>query len=78
MEFLHGVNAAALAALTFLVVGVVELLKRLFGKDWQAVATIIGAGLVGAIFAPQAGITWFQGLLVGLSASGLITTVSRV
>lgn len=78
MEFLNGIDAVAVAALTFLVVGSVELLKRLFAKDWMAAATIAVAGIVGGIFASQAGVTVFQGILIGLSASGLVTTVSRI
>lgn len=78
MEFLNGLNAVAVAGLTFLVVGSVELLRRLFAQDWLAATTIAVAAIVGAIFAPQAGLTWFQGLLVGLSASGLVTVATKV
>jgi hypothetical protein len=78
MEFLNGIDAVAVAALTFLVIGSVELLKRLFAKDWLAAATIAVAAVVGGVFASQAGVTVFQGILIGLSASGLVTTVSRI
>ena len=78
MDFLSSLNPMAVAALTFLIIGVVEFVRRLYAKDWMAATTIAVAGIVGALFATQVDITWFQGLLVGFSASGLITTVSRV
>ncbi len=78
MDFLNGLDAMAVATLVFLVVGSVELLRRLWAKDWFAAATIVVSGLVGALFAHQVNITSFQGLLVGLSASGLVTTVAKI
>lgn len=77
MDF-SNIDPLALAALTFAVAGVVELLKRLFDKDWRTAAVIAVSAVAGAVLAPQAGdITMFTGALVGLSASGLITTVSH-
>ena len=43
------------AILLGMVAGVVELIKRVFKKDWVAVATIIGAGVDAAILYSQKG-----------------------
>lgn len=72
-----------IASLTFAVVGAVELVKRAFDRDFKSVAIIVVAGVVGAVLAPQVlvdgvALTWFGGLVLGLGASGLVTTVSRV
>lgn len=79
MEF-PNVDPIALGALIFAVVGVVELVKRLFDRDFRAAVIIAVAGAAGAILAPYAGgdISWFNGLLIGLSASGLVTAASRI
>lgn len=66
------------ASLTFAVVGAVELVKRVFSKDFRAVAIIIVAAIVGAILAPQVAITWFNGLILGLGASGVVTAASKL
>lgn len=79
MEFLTKVDPIALTALTFVVISIVELIKRLYRKDFESVVIIAVSGIVGAIFAPYAGnISWFSGLLIGFSASGLITTATRL
>lgn len=71
----ENIDPMAVALLGFAVVGTVELVKRLFAKDYKAAAIITASTIVGAVLAPQAGnITWFQGMLVGLQASGFITT----
>ena len=63
------------------VVGAVELLRRLFAKDWLASATIVVCALIGAIAGWQnvEGLAdvW-QGITVALSASGLVTIASRI
>jgi len=58
------------------VVGVVELIKRLFDKDFRSAAIIAGAGVIGAVVGPQIGIPWIAGLIIGLQGSGLITAAS--
>jgi len=57
------------------VAGAVELIRRVFEKDWKAVATIIAAGLVGGLLSlfPEIGFTFLTGVIGGLSASGFIT-----
>lgn len=61
------------AILLGMVAGVVELIKRVFKKDWVAVATIIGAGVAGALTALALAINPLIGAVVGLAASGFIT-----
>lgn len=61
------------AILLGMVAGVVELIKRVFKKDWVAVATIIGAGVAGALTALALAINPLIGAVVGLAASGYIT-----
>ncbi len=65
-----------IAQLSFAVVGAVEFIKRLATKDFTTAAVILTAGVVGALLAPQISVTWFQGLLIGLGASGVVTTAS--
>jgi len=67
----------AVALLAFAIVGIVELAKRLYDRDFRAALIIAVAGIAGALLAPQAGdFTWFQGLLVGFQASGFVTAIS--
>lgn len=61
------------AILLGMVAGVVELIKRVFKNDWVAVATIIGAGVAGALTALALAINPLIGAVVGLAASGFIT-----
>lgn len=58
----------------------VELVNRLFKKDLEAAIKIVGAGVIGTLAGLYAvdGLTLVDGLLAGLSASGLITVVQRV
>ncbi len=74
------VDPAVVAAIGFAVAGVTELVKRLFDRDFRAATIIATSAVVGALVAPQAGpnITWFVGGLIGLSASGVITTLSYI
>ncbi len=66
------------AILLGMVAGVVELIKRVFKKDWVAVATIIGAGVAGALTALALAINPLIGAVVGLAASGFITIAQNV
>ena len=63
------------------VVGAVEFLKRLQKKDYWAGLTILVAGAIGAVAgalsAPGVLDVW-TGIVIGLGASGLITTVTRI
>ena len=67
-----------IASLGLAIVGAVELVKRLFDRDFRAAAIVAVSAVVGALLAPQLDILWFQGMLIGLSASGLVTTASYI
>lgn len=60
-----------------MVAGTVELIKRLFKKDWKASAIIICSGGVGALTALALSISPLIGGVVGLAASGYITVVQN-
>ena len=62
------------------IAGFVELVKRIFDKDWKAVVTIIGAGLVGGLLSlfPEISFTFLTGIIGGLAASGYITIGQNV
>jgi len=57
------------------VAGAVELVKRVFDRDWKAVVTIIVAGLVGGLISlfPEMSFDFLTGVVGGLAASGFIT-----
>lgn len=77
MEIL-GLSTLATAVLTGLVTGVVELIKRIFDKDWRAVATIIAAALVGGAGGLVFGVNFLIGMVFGLAASGYITIAQNI
>lgn len=62
----------------FAIIGTVELVKRLFSKDYQSATIIVGAAIVGALVGPQVGLTWLAGAIMGLQGSGIITTASYI
>lgn len=75
----NGLDALAVALLGFAVIGAVEFIKRLFDRDYRGAAIIAVSAVVGALAAPYAGdVSHFQGFLIGLQASGLVTTASYV
>lgn len=82
MEDLPTILAAggvAVTLLTTMVIGATELVKRLYDRDYRgatiiAVAAVIG-GLGGAFLFVEVGLA--LGIVVGLSASGLLTTVQK-
>lgn len=61
-----------------LVAGVVELVKRLFDKDWRAACIIVGAGVTGALAALLLTINPLIGAVVGFAASGYITIAQNI
>ena len=77
MEVL-GITGLAAAVLTGLVAGVVELVKRVFDKDWRAAVTIVLAGLVGGLGALYMGTDFLTGVVFGLAASGFITIAQNI
>jgi|GEM_PF-2379725 hypothetical protein len=78
MEYLTlDIDPTVLALVAFFCVGTVELIKRAFARDFQAVAVILGSTLtgLGLAFAVD-GLTLVTGAAVGLGASGLVTVSS--
>lgn len=70
----------AVFLMTSMVIGGTELVKRLFDRDWRAaviivVSTIIGA-VGGTLLIPAVGIV--SGIVIGLSASGVVTGLQKV
>ena len=66
------------AILLGMVAGAVELIKRLFEKDWKAVAIIAGAGVTGLLVGLAISINPLIGAVVGLAASGYITIAQNI
>ena len=77
MEIL-GLSSLATVALTGLVAGGVELLKRLFDKDWRASATIVVAALIGGLGGLVFGANFLVGMVFGLATSGYITIAQNI
>lgn len=73
-----GITGFAAVVLTGLVAGVVELIKRLFNKEWQAALTIALAAVVGGLGALYLGTDFLAGVVYGLGASGLITILQNI
>lgn len=73
-----GLDAMTALILTGLCMGTVELIKRLFDKDWRAAVTIAGCALVGGLAGMALGITILQGIVFGLAATGYITLAQNV
>ena len=77
MEIL-GLSTLATVVLTGLVAGGVELIKRIFDKDWRTVATIIVAALIGGAASLAFGVEFLVGMVYGLATSGYITIAQNV
>lgn len=71
-------DAVTTAVLLGTVAGVIELVKRVFAKDWEAVVIIAGAGGAGALTALLMALDPLIGMTVGLAASGYITIAQNV
>lgn len=78
MEDILGLDTTTALILTGLVMGGVELVKRLFKKDWKAVAIICTSAVIGGIAGTILGILPLQGIAYGLAASGYITLVQNI
>lgn len=77
MEEILGIDAMTAVILTGAVMGAVELVKRLFAKDWQAAVVVFVSALVGGIAGAILGLMPLQGIAFGLAASGYITLAGR-
>ena len=60
------------------VAGGVELIKRLFDKDWRAAITIIVAALIGGAGGLVFGANFLVGMVFGLATSGYITIAQNI
>ena len=78
MEDILGLDTTTALILTGLVMGGVELVKRLFKKDWKAVAIICTSAVIGGVAGAILGILPLQGVAYGLAASGYITLVQNI
>lgn len=77
MDLFNGINATSIALLSFAIIGVVRIYTALAEQDYNTAGKVAIAGLAGALFAPfVADVTWFIGMLIGFSASGVVTTAS--
>lgn len=61
-----------------MVAGVVELVKRLFDKDWRVAAVIVGAAVAGALTALLLAVNPLIGAVVGFAASGYVTIAQNI
>lgn len=77
MEVL-GITGIAAIVLYGFVMGGVELVKRAFKKDWQAVAIIVVSGILGGAGGLYLGTDFLAGVVYGLAASGFITLAQNV
>lgn len=73
-----GLDAITAAILLGMVAAVVEAIKRLFEKDWKAVAIILGAGITGALVGLLVAINPLIGAVIGFAASGYITIAQNI
>lgn len=77
MDIFKGIDPLSIAALTLAVIGFVRLYTAVLEKDYRTAGIIVVSGIVGAVFSPFViGVTWFYGMLIGFTASGVITTAS--
>lgn len=72
--------AIALPLLTAMCAGTVELIKRLFKRDFEAAsyiaASAVVGGLAGVFLLPAVGLP--IGIVAGLAASGVITGMQKI
>lgn len=78
MDELFNIEPVVAIVVTGMVAGVVELIKRTFKRDWRAVATILGAGVTGALCVIPFAINPLFGAVFGLASSGFITIAQHV
>lgn len=78
MEELFGLDPMSAIVLTGLVMGGVELVKRIFDRDWRVVVTILVCAVIGGGAGLALGITILQGIAYGLAATGYITLAQNI
>lgn len=79
VDIFAGLNAILVAKILFLGVGSVELVRSAFDNNWRTFATILVSALICGIAGLSLdGIGFLAGVLIGLTASGVITTAQNV
>lgn len=65
---------------TTIIIAAVEAIKAAADRNWRVVAIICGAGLTGAVLGAFGveGIGVWQGLALGVGASGVVTVAKKV
>ncbi len=76
MEFLSNIDPLKVAMLSFAITGFVKLVDSLFDGDYRAASKIAVSAVAGSFLSQFIGLDWFTGLVIGFSASGVITTLS--
>lgn len=77
---MFGITGVQALLLVGAVTGFVELVKKLFDKDWKSAIIIFGAGLIGGLISlfPEMDFTFLTGVIGGLTASGVITVSQNI
>lgn len=65
------IDGVAAVAIVAMVVAVIELLKRLYQKDWATATYIVAAGVVGVLGGLLLGTNLIYAGILGLAASGV-------
>lgn len=78
MEILNTIDPQSAIILLGMVTGVVECIKRLFRRDWEAATIIAGAGVIGALASLAVAVNPVLGAVIGLAASGYITIAQNI
>ena len=77
---MFGITGVQALLLIGAVTGFVELVKKLFDKDWKAAIIIFGAGIIGGLISlfPEMDFTFLTGIIGGLTASGVVTISQNI
>lgn len=78
MEIIDNLDPTTALILLGTVSGTTELIKRIYDKDWRAVATIVAAAIVGTLVALASSINPLVGTVIGLAASGYVTIAQNL
>lgn len=75
-----GITGVQALLLIGAVTGFVELVKKLYDKDWKGAIIIFGAGLVGGLLSlfPEMEFTVLTGIIGGLTAAGVVTLSQNI
>lgn len=73
-----GITGTTAMLLTFFVLGVIELCKAVYDREWRKAIIIAAAGIAGLAVAPMLGLNIITGICGGLGASGVVTLMQNV